>query len=105
MATLQEIYGIIQPQHPVMGRVMAALVKASWAVLNEAPETENHANRLALAQKVIADPKPYEAKAWRLFLSNATVQAAIDNLTGLTDNDILYVVQTEQYNSLANMEA
>ena len=33
MATLQEVYGIIQPQNPVMGRVMAALVKAAWAVL------------------------------------------------------------------------
>jgi len=105
MATLQEIYAIIQPQNPVMGRVMAALVKASWAVLVEDAGTENHANRLALAQKVIADPKPFEAKVWRLFLSNATVQAVIDNLSGLSDNDILYVVQTEQYNTLANMEA
>ncbi len=105
MATLQEIYAIIQPQNPVMGRVMAALVKASWAVLAESEATENHANRLALAQKVVADPKTYEAKVWRLFLSNSTVQAAIDNLSGLTDNDILYVVQTEQYNTLANMEA
>ena len=105
MATLQEIYGIIQPQNPVMGRVMAALVKAAWAVLSEDAGTDNHANRLALAQKVIADPKTYEAKVWRLFLANATVQAAIDDLSALTDNDILYVVQTEQYNTLANMEA
>jgi len=105
MATLQEIYAIIQPQNPVVGRVVGALVKASWTVLGESDQTENHANRLALAQKVVADPKPFEAKVWRLFLSNDTVQAAIDDLSALTDNDILYVVQTEQYNTLANMEA
>jgi hypothetical protein len=105
MATLQQIYGIIQPQNPVMGRVVGALLKAAWAVLAESDQTENHTNRLALARKVVADPKVYEAKAWRLFLANATVQAAIDDLSALADNDILYVVQTQQYDTLANMEA
>jgi hypothetical protein len=53
----------------------------------------------------VADPKVYEAKVWRLFLANATVQGAIDDLSSLSDNDILYVVQTQQYDALANMEA
>lgn len=105
MATLQEIYGIIQPQNPVVGRVMGALMKACWVVLNEDAATENHTNRLALANKVIVDPDAYAAKVWRLFLSNATVQTNINDLTALTDSDILYVVQTEQFNSLANMES
>ena len=105
MATLQEIYEIIQPQHPVVGRVIGALIKAAWAALLEDAGTANHVNRLALANKVIVSPDAYVAKMWRLFLSNATVQASIDDLTQLSDSDILYVVQTEQFNTLANMEA
>jgi len=46
MATLQEIYAIIRPQNPVMGRVMAALVKASWAVLVEDAEMCPHGRLL-----------------------------------------------------------
>ena len=106
MATLQAIYGIVQPQHPVLGRVMGALMKAAWQVINEDAGTANHTNRLALAEKVINDPESIKGKVWRLFLSSATVQAQIDNLDGgLTDAQIETVIITDQLNTLANMEA
>lgn len=105
MATLQQIYSISQPQNPVVGRVMGALLKGCWTVLGEDEATSNHANRLALAKKVIADPDTYRARIWRLFLADQTVQAHIDDLDGgLEDSDIEAAV-TAQFDTLATMEA
>lgn len=109
MATNAELYGVIQPKGDVVGRVLVGLIKKAWLVLAESAETTNHSNRLALAQKVIRAPESLTPQAWRLFLSNATVQAALGNLDALTDSDIDWVMGDDEaskvYDMLANLEA
>jgi len=109
MATNADLYGKIQPQPDITGKVLVGLMKKAWQVLAEADTVDNHANRLALAYKVICDPEPLAGKAWRLFLSNDTVQASIDNLASLSDNDIDWVTGDDEsskvYDRLANLEA
>jgi len=105
MATLKAIYDLMTPQNPVLGRVMGALFKGAWAVL-VADDPAPSANSLALAHKIIKDPGSLHPTAWRLFLSNSTVQAQLDDLDGgLTDSDIEYVMITEQWDTLAELEA
>lgn len=108
MATLQQIYTIVQPQNPIIGRVTSAMHKKCWAVLLEADTVDNHVNRLALAMQFMRNPDPLVPKLWRLFLSNSTVQNAFADLSALSDNDIEYIVvndDTHVFDWLANMEA
>lgn len=109
MATNAELYGVIQPKGEVVGRVLVGLIKKAWTVLAESADTANHANRLALAQKVIRSPEALAGSAWRLFLSNTTVQLAISDLSTLSDTDINWVMgddtDSHVYDLLANLEA
>jgi hypothetical protein len=109
MATNAELYGVIQPKGDVVGRVLVGLIKKAWLVLAEDAETANHANRLALAKKVILSPESVDGPAWRLFLSNATAQANLGDLSALTDSDIDWVMGDDEtskvYDLLANLEA
>ena len=57
MATNAELYGMIQPQGGITGRVLAGLMKKAWSVLAEDAGTTNHANRLALAEKIMRAPE------------------------------------------------
>jgi len=107
MATLAQIYSIVQPSNPAVGRVMAAMFKKVWAVLDETTG-DNLANRLALAQAFIKNPDSVMAPLWRLFLANSTVQNAFADLSTLDDSDIEYIVvndETQVFDRLANMEA
>jgi len=109
MVTNAEIYETIQPQGEITGRVLAGLMKKAWVVLIEDPSTDNHANRLALAEKVMRAPESLAGIAWRLFLSNATVQASLGDLAAISDTDIDWIWASDDvaklYDALANMEA
>lgn len=100
--TLLEVRSIKDQNDQLRGKFEGAMVKAAWGVLAEQANTENHANRLALAKKTLLDQVAMIEKYYLFFLSNATIQASLDNAT---DNDIYYVVATELYNTVANAEA
>lgn len=88
-ATLQQIYNVVFGSPELRQRFIAARLKAAWHVLNEDPATANHANRIAWARGVVADPAVNSDHEYRLFLSNATLQAAG---SAAPDGDIEYVV-------------
>ena len=83
-------------------RWLGACLKSAYDVLNEAPETENHADRLVWANVILggdeaATRDKVQAMMKYAIASNATIQA---EPTDCTDNDILYVVAS-QLNILA----
>jgi hypothetical protein len=49
MATLTQIYSLVEGYPDLKQRFLAARLKAAWDILNEAVNTENHANRLIWA--------------------------------------------------------
>lgn len=102
MATLSELYSIYQPNGELYKRFEAASVKTACAVLNESEATENHANRLAFAKKVLLNPRQYAQQYFRLWMSNTTVQT---NGDATTDSDIEYVVATQFWDLISNLEA
>lgn len=108
MATNAQLYGKIQPQGDITGRVLVGVLKKAWQVLAEDPATDNHVNRLALAYKMMKTPELVTASAWRLLLSNGDVQAAIDTDFASLDDatiDWMWAADTTGlYNALANME-
>jgi hypothetical protein len=78
-------------------RVAMVLMRTAVDVANEAPETPNHPNRLALAQATFRASVNAKALAAALIANNATMQATIDaNPAGLgsdvPDGDIEFVV-------------
>ena len=68
-------------------RIVAACWIAAEGIRNEDAATENHANRLAWARRVFADPGdgPDLLKVFRAVLMNSTIRAAGE---AATDNDI-----------------
>lgn len=90
-------------------RVAMILMATANNVANEDPGTANHANRLALAQKVVRGEINNKAVAALVVASNATIQGAIDaNPAGLgadvPDNDLEFQMATI-YDNLANAYA
>lgn len=91
-ATLQELYTLAQGMNDLHARVAAACLKGAWGIYYEAPETANHAERLAWAKSILASKQGMVDAATAMFLfflSNATVQTLGE---AVTDNDIEYVV-------------
>ena len=96
MATLNEIYNNIfsDSASELRNRCMASVLKSAAYVLIEAPETANHANRLAWARATLASEATLKAAAEKMYIglaSNATIQAAGN---AASDNDIDWVVAT-----------
>jgi hypothetical protein len=89
-----EINNLVVGTPELQQRFKAARIKAAWDVLNEAPETENHVNRLEWAVSVILDYEIDSQSEYNRFLANTTIQT---NGSGSSDNDIIFVV-----NSLIN---
>ena len=77
--------------HVLRKRVAVALVKAAVDVMNESPATEDHAQRMAWARRVVADPLGWAAKTIWKVLENATIQAAP---LAATDSDVQFVVNS-----------
>jgi hypothetical protein len=88
-ATLQQIYDLALGAPALRQRMAAARLKAAWDIRNEAANTPSHAERLAWANAVLADPLVNLDREYRIFLSNVTVRAAGN---AATDNDIEFVV-------------
>jgi hypothetical protein len=101
MATLVEIVSLWGSNNDLAQRFMGGCIKAAWDVMNEAPETANHANRLALARKILLNPEDINRKYYLYFLSNASIQT---NGVASSDNDILFVVASF-FDTIANTEA
>lgn len=86
MATLTEIVTLInEPQFA--DKVRAAMLVTAYNVKNEAPETANHAARLALVKSWLTDPELHDNRVARYVIgaNNALSLAAI---SGLSDTDI-----------------
>ena len=90
MATLAEIFAL-RGCSALRNRTAAACWKAAGDILNEAPETANHANRVTWAKAAMADngEGAVVMQMFRSVCSNATIQGVGD---AATDNDIQYVV-------------
>jgi hypothetical protein len=78
-------------------RWLGACLTSAYAVLNEAPETANHADRLVWANVMLGgDESATKAKVSAMMkyaiASNATIQT---DPVGATDNDILFVVASQ----------
>jgi hypothetical protein len=101
MATLAEIVSLVEGNTELRQRFRGALIRSSWNVVNENPGTTNHANRLALAQKIVLDSKAMNDKYYALLLSNGDIQT-----NGEASNDALieYVADV-LYNTIADIEA
>jgi len=79
-------------QHKTLNaRIEVAVVTAAIAIANEAPETPNHAERKALALKVVAAPETYAAILAYGVCANVTIATAGE---ATTDNDIQFVVNS-----------
>ena len=78
-------------------KFIAAILKASYAIVNEDAGTANHANRLIWANAVLnGTVAAVEEKAFQhlryAIASNATLQAAGD---AATDNDVEFIVASQ----------
>lgn len=100
--TLSEIKSIKYQNDALRARFEGAMVKAAWSVITEDAGTTNHANRLALAKKILLDSVAMIEQYYLFYLSNATIQAS---LNAATDSDIYYVVLTEMFDTVANADA
>ncbi|MFZ5829119.1 MAG: hypothetical protein ACOY3P_03490 [Planctomycetota bacterium] len=80
--------------HVLRQQTAVALHKAAVDILNESAATEDHAQRMAWARRVLADPVGWSERAIWKVLENATIQSAPAEAT---DNDVQFVV-----NSLVN---
>ena len=104
MATLQEIYAASQPNGELAGRIEAAFIKASWAVVYEDPGTTDHANRLALAKLMLQGPRPYVERYFRFVISDGTIQAGLSDTPTITDTSIENAVNGF-WTTIENVEA
>lgn len=78
-------------------RWLGACLVAAYAILNEAAETENHADRLVWANVMLGtDAAAVQAKVTAMMkyaiASNATLQA---DPVGASDNDIQFIVNSQ----------
>ncbi len=88
MPSLEQLDALIVGNPLLRQRFRAARLKAAWNVVNEDPQTANHAARSAWANKIILN---YEADLdveYRFICSNPTIQVSA---SASTDNDLEYV--------------
>ena len=72
-------------------RTRAAILCASLDIINEAPETVNHAKRLLWAGAALLNIEDYTKAMMSFVATNATIQSAGGTAT---DNDLKYVVNS-----------
>lgn len=96
MATLEEIKGLREDPR-LLGRVTVAVERAAVDILNEAPETADHAKRMAWAKRSVLTIGENRAQAYaslilRLaFVENASLQ---EKALQATDNDVQFIVNS-----------
>jgi hypothetical protein len=76
-------------------RVIGACLKEATAILVEATNTANHANRVIWANQVISNPEPKADQMMAQVATNATVLTSYNPLTaneGVTDGDLEFIV-------------
>jgi hypothetical protein len=86
---LIDIYNTRYENSTLLKKTAAAVSKAAQDILNEDPETSNHANRLVWAKVAIVNTIEKTYSMMWYIASNATIAADPENAT---DNDIQYVV-------------
>lgn len=101
-STLSEKATLIEANTDLKDRMGAALVTTAWYVVGaEAPEVQDHANRLALAKKVCLNWRAMIDKYYVLCLSNGDMLAAEQ---AATDAQLQYVADA-LFTAIANLEA
>ena len=100
LATLLELHEIAQTSGELFARFEAGMLYKSWAIIEEDPVTNNHANRMVLAKNILLSPSPTAKKYFRYFLSDPDVQT---NLAVSTDAQIVTAI-TGFFDVMANVE-
>lgn len=72
-------------------QIAVALHKAASDIAIESPSTQDHAQRLAWARRVFADPVEWADKVAWTILQNATIAASLPNSV---DGDVQFVVNS-----------
>ena len=89
MALTDAIVGALPASDPAfVGRVKAALCKACPAIQNESAGTANHAVRLSLVGRILANPDGYAQRFAPYVAAESTFFAAQSTLAGATDAQI-----------------
>jgi hypothetical protein len=89
MANLLDLYSLMNSDGDLWKRAEAAAFKAATGIKYESAATPNHAERLAWANEIFADPKAWTNLNKCKVLENATIQSAGHSAT---DNDVEFVV-------------
>ncbi len=84
-----QIYNEIYSNPDIEKRVVVACLAAADQVIHEDPITANHEVRVIWARNVISNPTAAARKLMPVMMVNPIVQAG-----NPTDNDILWLVQT-----------
>jgi hypothetical protein len=87
MATLLELYHLMNSDGDLWRNVEAAALKAAIAIKYEDPETANHAARLEWSTAVLADPKAWTVTNKAKVLENATIGTAVGITADAIDPD------------------
>lgn len=100
--SLAVIIAALQPSGNLLGRFQAQLLIESGVILAESSGTANHANRVILADKLLATDAFLSSAASRLraraLAVNSTAQIKGNDLT---DGEIEYIVRSTQLNDAA----
>jgi hypothetical protein len=88
---LNDIYNLAFGEPGFKARVIGGVIKAAFGVMVEAAGTANHANRLAWAMDVLANPQAEGGRMLVLALHDAALQA---NGNGATDAQIETAIAT-----------
>jgi hypothetical protein len=95
-SSLSNIYKIYNSSY-LKSRIQAAIIQASFDIINEAKEITIHDKRIMWAGKALSTPSIYTDIMTAFVALNATVQAA----GGLaTDNDLKYIVYSNIDNAI-----
>lgn len=88
---LKELYQAFTGQTDFLFQVAGACLVASRDILNEAPATANHTNRIIWANVAKKNPKDMARRMLVSVLDNASVAATVP---AATDNDVQFVVNS-----------
>jgi hypothetical protein len=78
-------------------QIAVALHKAATDIAAEAENTANHAQRLAWARRVFADPTSWATKVVWTVMQNATIASTVPTTS---DSDVQFVVNSNIANFL-----